>query len=151
MKTKAANASSNAGGMMTAPSFRKRQALTSCPSRRKAVSHRMVASEPVTDKIRAEIDADQHCTGCLRRRVGRLHGGACNQAGGKVVHQVAGECEQHAGAPGRTGLRAFCGVVQHCGDVRKQARPAERFDKDEEPCDKRQNSPRNAAQHRPWR
>ena len=37
--------------MTMIPSFRNVQALTRKPSRRSAVSHRMVASEPVTDKF----------------------------------------------------------------------------------------------------
>ena len=44
-------ASSRAGGITSIPSLRNCQAVTLCPSRRRAVSHRMVASEPVTDRF----------------------------------------------------------------------------------------------------
>src|SRR5713226_5169804 len=43
--------SKSAGGMTTRPSLRNRDAPTTSPSRRKAISHRMVASEPVTDRF----------------------------------------------------------------------------------------------------
>ena len=44
-------ASKRAGGITSAPSLRKVQALTLSPSRRSAVNQRMVASEPVTDRF----------------------------------------------------------------------------------------------------
>jgi hypothetical protein len=48
---RASNASSKAGGMTTIPSFRNCQAATRSPSRRKAISQRIVASEPVTERF----------------------------------------------------------------------------------------------------
>ena len=65
----AASASSNAGNITIHPSFRNCHALTWTASRRSATSQRMVASEPVTDEIRAEIDADQDRRGDLLRQV----------------------------------------------------------------------------------
>lgn len=44
-------ANANAGGITTKPMFKYFQALKSKPSRRNADSHRMVASEPVTDRL----------------------------------------------------------------------------------------------------
>src|ERR1700693_1058504 len=47
----ARSASSSAGGMTTRPSLRNCQAATCSPSRRSAISHRMVASDPVTERF----------------------------------------------------------------------------------------------------
>src|SRR5882757_7980730 len=44
-------ATTNAGGMTTIPSFRNCHAVTASPSRLKAISHRIVASEPVTERL----------------------------------------------------------------------------------------------------
>jgi hypothetical protein len=44
----ASSANSRAGGMTTRPSLRNCEAATCSPSRRSAISHRMVASEPAT-------------------------------------------------------------------------------------------------------
>ena len=65
-------ASSSAGGMITRPSLRNVHAPTACPSRRSAVSHRMVASEPVTDRFgprsmptsTAPVTAEGACAAC---------------------------------------------------------------------------------------
>ena len=50
-REKVASDASRAGGITRQPSARKRQALTVWPSRRKATSHRIVASDPVTDRL----------------------------------------------------------------------------------------------------
>ena len=47
----APSARTSAGSITTAPSLRKCQLLTVIFSRRKAISHRMVASEPVTERL----------------------------------------------------------------------------------------------------
>src|SRR5258708_14067931 len=44
-------ATTNAGGMTTIPSFRNCHAVTASPSRLRAISHRIVASEPVTERL----------------------------------------------------------------------------------------------------
>src|ERR1700737_4919936 len=44
-------ATTNAGGMTAIPSFRNCHAVTASPSRLRAISHRIVASEPVTDRL----------------------------------------------------------------------------------------------------
>src|SRR5882757_8030494 len=44
-------ATTNAGGMTTIPSFRNCHAVTTSPSRLRAISHRIVASEPVTERL----------------------------------------------------------------------------------------------------
>src|SRR5258708_19616077 len=44
-------ATTNAGGMTTIPSFRNCHAVTASPSRLRAISHRIVASEPVTEGL----------------------------------------------------------------------------------------------------
>ena len=46
-----ANASKSAGGITRKPSLRKRPAPTVSPSRRNAASHRIVASDPVTERF----------------------------------------------------------------------------------------------------
>ena len=47
----ASSDSSSAGGITARPSLRNREAPTCSPSRRSAISQRMVASEPVTDRL----------------------------------------------------------------------------------------------------
>src|SRR3981081_859388 len=44
-------ATTNAGGMTKIPSFRNCHAVTASPSRLRAISHRRVASEPVTERL----------------------------------------------------------------------------------------------------
>src|ERR1700737_299481 len=44
-------ATTNVGGMTTIPSFRNCHAVTASPSRLRAISHRIVASEPVTERL----------------------------------------------------------------------------------------------------
>src|SRR5258706_14338189 len=44
-------ATTNAGGMTIIPSFRNCHTVTASPSRLKAISHRIVASEPVTERL----------------------------------------------------------------------------------------------------
>ncbi len=46
----AASAATSAGGVTSMPIFRKRQAVTSIFSRRSATSHKIVASDPVTER-----------------------------------------------------------------------------------------------------
>jgi hypothetical protein len=46
-----ASAAANAGSVTTTPSLKNEEADTTIPSRRKTVNQRMVASEPVTEKL----------------------------------------------------------------------------------------------------
>src|ERR1700681_1002587 len=48
---RASRESNSAGGMTTSPNLRNRPAPTVPPPRRRAISHRMVAREPVTDRL----------------------------------------------------------------------------------------------------
>src|SRR5258708_34051310 len=48
---KASSDSNSAGGMTRRPSLRNRRDEIYSPSRRTAISHRMVASEPVTERL----------------------------------------------------------------------------------------------------
>ncbi len=54
-------ASASAGGITSTPHFRNLQNPTSWPSRRIAMSQRMVANEPVTERFGPTINTDQHC------------------------------------------------------------------------------------------
>jgi hypothetical protein len=51
VQTSAANAMMSAGGMTTMPSFRNCHAVTASPSRLRAVNQRIVASDPVTERL----------------------------------------------------------------------------------------------------
>ena len=100
----AASASSKATGITTTPSRRNCQADTSTPSRRMAVSQRIVASEPVTDRLGTKIDGngdralDEDVDGNGGCHIDRRSG---NQSHRQVVDQVACDGNRATGAEGR--------------------------------------------------
>ena len=102
----APRASRSAGGITSKPSFRKAQAPTLCPSRRRAVSHRMVAERAGDGQVGPEVDADQYGPRHLVRHLRALNRIARDQPGRQIVHQVGGERQDDAGAPGGSGASA---------------------------------------------
>jgi hypothetical protein len=101
------SANTSAGGMTSTPSLRKLQAPTSKPSRLSPLSHRMVASEPVTERFSREVDPDQDGAGEPVRPVGDLHGAARDEGRRQIVHQVADKGDEDASSPGRLSFRLF--------------------------------------------
>ena len=71
-----------------------------------AVSQRMVASEPVTDRFGSEVDADEDRARDLVVHLCRLYGGAREQAGRKVVDEVCGDRDRDAADPASGCVRA---------------------------------------------
>ena len=59
----------SAGGITISPSLKNRSALISWPSRRRATSHKIVASDPVIERYWPEIDADEHRARHRRRKM----------------------------------------------------------------------------------
>ena len=94
---------SSAAGMATMPTLRKSQKLTSSFSLRRAMSQRMVASEPVTGEIGAEVNADQY--GIREQALGMrsLKRAAGDQAERQVVDKVIRDADDEAGDHGADG------------------------------------------------
>ena len=76
--------------MTSAPSLRKRQALT-LPSRRRAVSQRMVASEPVTDRFGPRSTPISRALGHRLRHVRGLDYTAGDKPAGRLLIEVGAE------------------------------------------------------------
>jgi len=138
-------------GMTSKPNLRKSSPLTWTLSRRKAVSQRMGRKRAGHREIRAHIDSDENGARDIRGYVGRLHRRACNQAGGQIVDEVRDEPHQQAGA-----RRGECRRVPHSGAQRlaqdvNHTGPVEPFDKNKQPGDQGNNTPRNLAKKWPGR
>jgi hypothetical protein len=136
----------NAGGRTSTPSLRKLQAPTSSPSRLRAVSHRMVASEPVTERF-GPTSTPTRIALVTRSGVGDLRGAPGNETCGQIVHQVAGKGVEDPGSPGRLGFRLFGRRAQHIAERADEAGLAERLDQHEQTGDKRQCALGDAVQH----
>ena len=95
----AAIASRSAGGIITMPSFRNDPTPTVWPSRRSAMSHRMVASEPVTDRLGPRLTPIRTAPCNVIRRLIALNRAAGDQSCRQIVEEVAGNSDNDARAP----------------------------------------------------
>jgi hypothetical protein len=114
------NASRSAGGRTSTPSLRKLQAPTSSPSRLRAVSHRMVASEPVTERFGPRSTPTRIAL-VTRSGVGDLRGAPGDETCGQIVHQVAGKGVEDPGSPGRLG--SDCSAAERSTSPSARMRP----------------------------
>ncbi len=77
-----------AKGIATMPTLKNSHAVISTFSRRSAISQRIVAREPVTDRFGPEIDADQNRVGDNSGFRGVPDRGTAHKAHRQVVHSI---------------------------------------------------------------
>ena len=101
--------------MTMRPSLRNRRGAIFSPSRRNAISHRIVASEPVTEKIKPEIDANQDRAGHVRGHPRGIICGRRDQTHRQIVDEVGGNSDDDACDSRRRLRRRRRSVMQVAG------------------------------------
>jgi len=133
-RTRPAAKSSSAGGITTGPAGENRSAPTCSPSRRSAISQRMVAKRARHRQVGTKVDADQDRAGDLGRYLRRLTDGRRDQADRQIVDEVRCDGDGDACEPGRELRRGPPRPFQDGRERRQHAGPIQAFDRDERPA-----------------
>ncbi len=113
------------------------------------MSQRIVASEPVTERLGTEVDADEDPASDFVGNVRCMHRRACKQACRQVVDEIAGDRDADAAEPAGLDIGPLRQRLKLIGDHRQDTRRLERLDENEQAGDERNHRPGDVLYRRP--